>query len=362
MMKMIKSFHLKQTHYVNWYSLLWAFALLIVIYLFSTWHIEKQFIGIVERKSHQIGTQESGKIQSMLVEVGEEVKKDQLLSMLDISDLTTQLGYLKKELTSLQRMADAQQEMYSITARRILLEMDNEAGELIDRLSLIEAKSTELAGLNAEIKRLQEAEKAGLGYNRDLSSLIIERDALTSYLREQSKDSESQRLKLEKTRKSRKMLETTDIDSISKSLLLEQLDYQESLHREVAATEHRITLRTIMSPCDGYITEINALPGNIINAFDPVIIVEEKNTNFLDVYIPESSNLHLEMDMDVRIFSSRGKQYNTTGTITFIHPGFAQASDRVSFRGQVFWARKVRIRLSDDHKLIPGEVVNVRLM
>ncbi len=353
---------MNQTHYINWYSLLWALAVLVVIYLFSTWHIDKQFIGIVERKSHQIGTQEPGKIQSMAVEVGEEVRKDQLLSMLDISDLTTQLGYLKKELTNLQKMAEARRDMYSITARRVLLEMDNEAAELVDRLSMIEAKSTELTGLNAEIKRLQEAEEAGLGYSRDLSALIIERDALASYLREQSKDQNSHRIKLETTRKSRELLETTDIDSISKSLLLEQLDYQESLLREVAATEHRITLRTILSPCDGYITEITALPGNIVGSFDPVIIVEENITNFLDVYIPESSDIELKMDMDVRIFSSRGKIYNTTGKITFIHPGFSQASDRVSFRGQVFWARKVRVLLSNDHQLIPGEVVNVRLM
>jgi multidrug resistance efflux pump len=158
------------------------------------------------------------------------------------------------------------------------------------------------------------------------------------------------------------MLETADMDSITKSLLVEQMEYRESLHREVAATEHRITLRTILAPCDGYITEIFALPGDIISAFEPVIIVEELKPRFLDVYIPESSDLLPESGMHVEIYSSRNNGYDTTGIITFVHPGFAQASERVSFRGQVFWARKVRVELPEDHQLIPGEVVNVRLM
>lgn len=360
-MKMEKILNFKQTYNFNWYSIVWVLALLIILYLFSNWHIDTQYIGIVERKSHQIGAQESGKIQSMFVKIGEQVKKDQVLVMFDISDLTTQLSQLKKELVSLQEMAGAQRNLYSINAQRVLLALDNEASELMDRLSLVEAKSTELVGLNNEIERLENAEKAGLGYSRDLSALILKRDALASYLQEQGKDVEFQKEQLQKTRKSRKIFETTNVDSISKLLLVEKMDYTESLHRELAATEYRISLRTILAPCDGYITEIFALPGDIICSFAPVLTVEELKPHFLDVYIPESSDLEPETGMEVEIFSARDDAYNTKGTISFVHPGFARASERVSFRGQVFWARKVRVGLQANHQLIPGEVVNTRL-
>ena len=358
-MKRILNF--KQTYNFNWYTIFWVLSLFIIAYLFSNWHVDSQFIGIVERKSHQIGAQESGKIQTMHVKIGEQVKKDQILVMLDISDLTTHLSQLKNELVNLQEMAGVQRNLYSINAQRVLLQLDNEASELMNRLSLVEAKSTELSGLNVEIERLENAEKAGLGYSRDLSALILKRDALASYLQEQSKDVVFQKEQLQKTRKSRKMFETTDVDSISKLLLVEKMDYTESLHREVAATEFRIGLRTILAPCDGYITEIFALPGDIISSFAPVVIVEELKPHFLDVYIPESSDLEPEAGMQVEIFSSRDDIYNTVGTISFVHPGFARGSERVSFRGQVFWARKVRVELPPDHQLIPGEVVNARL-
>ncbi len=358
-MKRVGNF--RQSNYFNWYTVLWISALVVIFYLFRNWYIDKKFIGIVERKSHQIGAQESGKIQTMLINVGEQVRKDQVLAMLDISDLTTHLNQLKKELANIQEMANAQRDLYSITAQRVILQLDNEASDLIERLSQIEAKSTELSGLNAEIERLKDAEQAGLGYSSDLATLILRRDALASYLREQSKDLDFQKAKLEKIKQARKMLAITNVDSISKSLLIERMDYMESLQREVAATEHRISLRTILASCDGYITEIFAHPGDIVSAFAPVLVIEELKPRFLDVYFPESSNLQPEPGMHVEIFSSRNKAFNTTGTITFVHPGFAQASERVSFQGQIFWARKARVELPTDHQLIPGEVVKVRL-
>ena len=74
-MKMERILNFKQTYNFNWYTIFWILALIIIFILFSNWHIDKQFIGIVERKSHQIGAQESGKIETMYVKIGEQVKK-----------------------------------------------------------------------------------------------------------------------------------------------------------------------------------------------------------------------------------------------------------------------------------------------
>ena len=352
---------IKQTHNFNLYILLWIVALAVIVYLAQNWYIHKKFIGIVERKSHLIGAQESGRVQNMLIAIGDQVKKDQVLAMLDISDLKTTLDQLKQELTSIQKLEGAQRDRYSIDVRRMALQFENEASELIERLSLIESKGTELAGLNAEVERLKNAEQAGLGHSRDLADLILQRDALISYLREQRKNLEFQSQQVEKTRQSRKILEAANIDSMTKSLLIEQMEYAESLQRLVAETEHRISLRTIVAPCDGYVTEMLTRSGDVVDAFVPILTVEELKPAYLDVYIPEQSTLRPEPGMTVEIFSSRTREYNTTGVITFVHPGFTQASERLSFRGQLFWARKVRVELPKDHHLIPGEVVNARI-
>ena len=195
-MNIFRSF--RQNHHFNWYTVLWVISLVIVVNLFLNWHIDKQFIGIVERRSHQTGARESGKVKTVLAKVGEQVKKNQVLALLETGDLTSHLDQLKNELAAIDQMADAQSDYNTLTTRRILLQLDNEASDLIDRFSDIESKTTELKGLNAEIDRLKNAEKAGLGYSRDLSSLLLQRDALESYLREQGKDLDIKKEQLEK--------------------------------------------------------------------------------------------------------------------------------------------------------------------
>lgn len=359
---MMKRKFFRQTHNFNWYIILWLAALATVFYLTQNWFINKKFIGIVERRSHPLGVQEPGRINQLLVNIGDEVKKDQILAILDISDLKTTLDQLQQELTSFQRLQRAQRDRYSIQVQRMALQLENEAADLVERLSLIRSKSTELAGLNAEIERLQQAEQAGLGHSRDLADLVLQRDALATYLSELNKELAFQTQKLERTRKSRQMLNAADIDSMAESLLWEQMEYAESLRRLVAETEHRINLRSIIAPCDGYVTEILARPGDVVDAFLPIVTVEEARPTYLDVFIPEQSNLTLQAGMKAEIYSSRSRKYNTTGVVTFIHPEFTRASERLSFRGQIFWARKVRVELPQDHQLLPGEVVNVRIL
>ncbi|MCI0516143.1 HlyD family secretion protein, partial [candidate division KSB1 bacterium] len=351
-----------QTHHFNWYTILWLGALVVIIYLYQNWHIDKKFIGIVERKSHSIGAQEAGRVQNLLIAVGEPVKKDQILAVLDISDLKQNLNQLQRELANLQSSETAQKNRSSIFVQRMALELENEASRLVDRLSLIESKSTEWAGLNAEIERLKNAETAGLGHSRDLADLILQRDALASYLREQRKDLDFQSKKLEKTRASRKLFEEANLDSMTRSLVLEQMEYAESLQRQVDETEHRIRLRTIVAPCDGYVTEIIAHVGDVVDAFIPVLTIEETQSVYVTVYIPEKSTLQPETGMKVELFSSRSRDFNTTGVITFVHPGFTQAGERLTFRGQLFWARKARVELPLKHQLIPGEVVYAHII
>ncbi len=351
-----------QTHHFNWYTILWFGALIIIIYLYQNWHIDKKFIGIVERKSHSIGAQEPGRVQNLLISIGEQVKKDQILVTLDISDLKQNLNQLQRELSNIQNTRSARQNRSSIFVQRMALELENEAARLVDRLSLIESKSTELAGLNAEIERLKNAEAAGLGHSRDLADLILQRDALASYLREQRKDLEFQSQKLEKTRASRKLFEEANLDSMTRSLIYEQMEYAETLQRQIGETENRIRLRTIVAPCDGYVTEIFAHAGDVVDAFIPVLSIEETQSVYVNVFIPEKSTLLPEPGMKVELMSTRSREFNTTGVITFVHPGFTQAADRLSFRGQIFWARKARVELPKNHHLIPGEVVYAHIM
>ncbi len=358
-MKIIK---FKQTLNFNYYTIVFIISLFIIFFLYRKWHIDKRFLGVVEKKSHFVGAQEPGKMYNELINIGDKVKKDQVLAILDMSDLKTTLNQLKSELNKIRSLEGSQHEQFSIIAYKTALQLENEASDIINNLSEIEAKSTELVGLNVEIKRLKNAEEAGLGHSRNMSELILQRDALAAYLKEQSKDFDNQKQQLEKTKESRKLLKDVNLDSLTNSMLTEQIQYTESLQRQISEIKHRLKLRTISSPCDGYVTEIFSYRGDIVEEFVPILKVEELTPRFVDIYIPETSSVLPVIGAKVDIFSSRKREFDTQGTITFIHPGISQASNRLFFRGQIIWARKIRVKLPENHFLIPGEVITSRVL
>lgn len=353
---------IRQTHHFNLYTVLWILALVAFVYLMQHWYIDKTVIGIVENKAHPLSAGESGKLEKVLVSIGDQVKKDQVLALLDISDLKSNLTQLTGTIASINKVRNAHHDRYAIEVNRMALELENEAANLIERLSMIESHSAELAGLNAEIDRLTKAEMAGLGQNRDLADLILQRNVLTAYLTEQNKYSAQQKIQLEKAQKSRSLLEKANLDAMTSSLLLEQMQYVAELERLFAETEYRIGLRTIVAPCDGFVTEITAQAGDAVDAFIPFVSVNELSPRYADIYIPEKSSLVPQIGMPVELYSSRGKDYNVTGSISFVHPGFSMASERFAIQNIFFWARKVRVELPAEHQLLPGEIVKARVL
>lgn len=337
----------------NWYAVFYAVALITVSFLYFRYHIDKKFIGIVETKSHLIGAQEPGTIRNILVKVGDQVKKGQVLATLDISDLESQIKQLKNELSTIRDLRGAHEDRYFLEYQRL-------ATNLADRLSLLEAKRAELNGLNAEIDRLQKAEEAGLGHSRDLADLILQRDVLNSYLQIQSNELQVKTQQLDTARKNRYIIKRTENDKIVKSMLSDIMERTEDLQRTLSLTEHRINLRTIVSPCDGFVVELFSYPGDVVEEFIPVLSLEESEPEFVTVYLPEKTNISLQNGMQVRVYSARSKK-TTIGEIVFIHPGLTQTNERLSFRGQLFWARKVLVKLKETHDLLGGEVVYARI-
>jgi multidrug efflux pump subunit AcrA (membrane-fusion protein) len=355
----IKGF--RQSQRFNHYTLLWAAALVTVIYLYFHWFVTMNYIGIVEKKSHFLGPQEPGRVETLLVKEGDPVRKDQMLAMLDVSDLTAFLSNLQDEIAKGKALDRALEGRSAIEVQRLRLQVENEASDLLERISLIESKAAELAGLNAQIKRLEDAEKAGLGTSRDLSGFVLQRDALEAYLRLQRRELTRLSETSNDIRNARRRLAKAGLDSMTQSLLAEQMEHAEELRREIVVTENRIRLRTLVSPCDGVVTDINAWPGDLVRDFNTAITIEGDQPEFMNVYLPEKTTLRPEYGMRAKIFSARGRKYNTAGTVTFVHPDISRAPERLSFRGQVFWARKVLVTLDSSHALLPGEVVNVRL-
>lgn len=335
------------------FVIIWVFGAVIAGWFYYHWHITNEYVGIVEAVTHQVGTRESGLIRDMYVAIQDEVVPGQVLAVLDTDDLDEELSLLRTELSRMKQLVSADQQRYSLELERLRQQLNNSVRFEAE----VEARKAELAGLNAEIKRLEQARKAGLGHSRDLSELIVKRDALNSFL------------SFHTTNATKKHSGTTATDEnmtdssgdILESLMAESREKIAQLERTITLVENRYKYRKVIAPCNGKVVDLFARSGDTIEEYVPVIAITESRSDYLNVFIPEKTDFDVTKGLDVAVFPVRSNLAPTDGVITFIHPGYTRVPDRLTVRGQAIWAHVVRVTLNPDHDLLPGEIVHVRI-
>ena len=333
----------------NFFYALWVLAGVVALYGYWSWQTDPYLVGTVVSKLHSVGAREGGTIQQLGVAIGDRVAAGQILARLDISDLSAEKRRLQEELSSLETIMAADRQRYN-------LEYDLLHLRISEQYAAVQANLAELDALGHEIHALVEAEAAGLGHDRDLARMTIRRDALQRSVSEQSALIRPEVLKLH----------ADDFGAYSESIMTSLLgDRMERIHETLHAltlTEQRVELRTVRAPCEGQITEILALTGSTINAFSPIITVQDTSVAFVEVYVPETQDMRLEAGQMVEVYSNRSREFDATGRIGLVYPGYSPIPERLWLRGQMLWARKLRVTLDKDHSLLPGESVRVRVL
>ncbi len=343
----------------NWLLVLWLVAVAIGVWIYLNWHVDRTFLGLVETRSHTVGAREPGLIAEMYVASGDRVHHGQVLAVLDSSDLKAERDALNEELAVLQTIITADRERYSLEYERLRMQLESDNSSLMVLKAELGSKSVELEGLNREIGRWERAEEDGLGHSPDLGGLIVRRDALARYIDELRRELRSRASRKASPGQFRPLSGTDN--PVLNSMLGNRIQQVYELERMVALLEARMEMRAVIAPCDGDVVKILARRGDTVDAFLPIIEVQERQVSLVEMYLPELSDAVIETGMRVRVLSKRSGGYDAMGTVMFLHPGFSPMVGRLEFRGQVFWSRRVQIRLDEGHRLLPGEAVDIRL-
>jgi multidrug resistance efflux pump len=344
------------------FSLVWLLALIAAAWGYYRWQVDPELVGIVESKFHPIGAREDGRIAKLTVQVGSRVTKDQLIASLDTSDLEAERAQLESELKTLQNLIEADRTRFGLEYDRLLLQLEHDSTYMDEKWSLMQSWRAELASLEREIERLQKAENSGLGRSRDLADMLIRRDALRSLINGQSVGTGNRRSRQKSATSRNTVNNPEDRSQVIESMLADRLERMNEILLELSINASRIQARMVVAPCDGQVVDVLYRLGDTVPAYLPILNVEESPSEYLEIYLPELSQITAELGDGVEIYSKRNQVYDTDGTVVFIHPGFSPVPERLWFRGQVYWARKVRVRLAAGHLLLPGESVRVKLV
>ena len=332
----------------NSFRALWVVAVIAAVWGYWQWQVDPYLLGTVESTVQSVGAREGGTVHEIYAVVGEAVVAGQVLARLDVADLSAERRLLAEELDGLEAIAAADRRRYHVEYDLLRLRVSGQYAE-------VQAEEAEFDALSREIDALAAAEKAGLGHDRDLTRMTIRRDALARSVAERSA----------LIRPGVVQLGSDDSaafgDSILTSLLGDRMQRIHEVRRSITLIDQRIEYRTVRSPSTGRVSRILALPGSTVEAFLPIVTVERAEASVVEVYVPETEDLQLQVGQVVKVMSRRSSDFDARGRIDFVHPGYSPMPERLWLRGQMLWARKVRVALEAGHLLLPGESVRVGL-
>ncbi|RJO63210.1 MAG: HlyD family efflux transporter periplasmic adaptor subunit [Myxococcales bacterium] len=344
------------------YLALWIAAAAVALFLYFDWQRNSQVLGIVETRVRKIGPLEPGIVGEALVSVGEATRKGQVLARLDIADLEADRERYQRELAANEAYLAADRQRFLIDQERERLRIKTDVLSLLEKEAELKAKQAELESVEAEIQKLSLAAEAGLGQGRDLSALIVKRDTLRGYVRSLAAALSAQNRSLGPARDTFDRWPDADPQKVVLSYLAERLEMSDELRRHIAEIDVRIQSRTVIAPCEGYVVALHAGPGDTVEAFLPLVSIQEKEAWFIDAYVPERKDVDIHIGDRAIIASDRSEAGEARGTVTFVQEGFAPIPQRLSLDGRIFWARPLRIRLDTGHALLPGEAVQVEIV
>ncbi|MDP8254832.1 MAG: hypothetical protein P9M14_03705 [Candidatus Alcyoniella australis] len=293
-----------------WFWIAWVLIALAAAWLYGAYRSPGNYVGIVEALRHNVSAQLPGTLIELRVDIGDRVEAGQLLGRVQGMDALLADGLrVRSDLFTLQ-------------------------SRLRDELSGLAADEAESSALNSEIKRLEQARDAGVVRSSELTQLRLRRAALRAKVARQ------------------------------RTLLAQQtgeqapVELQQGLDQLLAAPDSG----ALLSPCAGVVVERFAATGDTVDAFIPLLIVQQLETTHVNAYVPEQNNLPMVRGARVMVGSKRPGIVETGGTIVFVHPGFTLLPLRLLIGQQQTWARQVYVELDQGHALLPGEQVRVVLI
>lgn len=335
----------------------WALAGVAVLLIYFRYETNSDFIGLVESRTHVLGVREEGRIAVIHVVQGQNVAAGQVLLELDMSDLDAEEALLRAELSRREAQLNADRIRFGLEFDKLLTQREADALNIYLKHTDLVEKKAELDSVKQEIARLQSAQDAGLGRSRDLSDLIIRRDTLERVIAAQKPILKSKGAGSGDDGRDK----VAEREEVVRSMLGENHEKMNEIRVNLQIVQARRANRTIISPTDGRVVNLVNMAGDTVDNFVPVINIEETAINYVDAYVPETSGQLPQIGQRVNLYPHRQMAQNATGVIVAVDPGYQAIPLRLSFRGNLYWARKFRIQVDRPHALMPGEAVRVEM-
>jgi multidrug resistance efflux pump len=300
----------------SWPWLIWMGAAIAVLLLLPGGMHRVRFHGVAERTYEYVSPLESGRLKTLLVDLGDTVYEGQLIGELDNETLASEM---LMDQASLMKTRDRVQ----------AIRVD------IETLKLEEAKTAaELKSLEGQWKRTEELLARNLVLEQEITDVRPQIGALREILQHYP------HLIVELERR----LEMAEDDA-------ELISGREL--RELQAAQCRLETRSA-----GVVAEVLHQPGDVVETGDPVVRISNVSTSRIIAFMTEEKQMDLKEGERCRIITSSIRE-TCHGTVKTVTADIRKLPVFTGFGDQILRGRRIVVQLDEGTELMPGEQVVV---
>lgn len=305
--------------------------------------------GSVFTQMNRSAPRDTGCLEVLLVEVGDSVKKGDLLAQMDTSVLEAEKALVEAQMRT-QNAAVKSEEVQNL--RRFdaaIIRIESERRDL--RLKQREGEG-ELAALRPEFKRLEKLLASKLIDEQELMPLRMKIRTLESAAQSYSVTLVQIEASLAEAQKQKKSIE------IQSATAIELIDAEAKM--ELHLLDLQIAACSLRAREDSVVSRIYHYPGNMVEGGDTILASVVSGESRVIGFLSEYNARDVEVGMQAYLTSVSGYGSVSTAKVLaltpeiFSLPGRASPSIGLGARG-----RRVILEIEGDSGLLPGESVEI---
>ncbi len=287
--------------------------------------------GTVEARETALSFQVGGRIEKLLVDEGQTVKRDQVVAQLVAEDYSLAVDKARANMDAAQAVLAA-------------LEAGARKQELKVAEATLEQAQAEQRFADEEVKRIQSLINKHLASQEQLDQAKLKRDVAKSAVRKAQ-----QQLQL-----LREGPRQEEMDQARAALAVTQSALQ-SAERQLGYTQ-------LISPVDGSVTLRQAEAGEVVGAGQPVFKVAELTRPWVRAYLNETDLARVKIGQAATVSVDGLPEKSFRGRLTFISPKAEFTPKAVETRAlRVDLVYRVKVEVDDPEGLLklgmPADVV-----
>jgi multidrug resistance efflux pump len=356
----------------------WLCALAGVVFLFNTRIQRFEVIGMAHSETWQITAVETSRIQSLSVNIFDEVKKGQVLvvldSVLDSELIDAKLNTIEAEVARLQAELEANREILDVEAKNSRIDMvtehrrfssDVESARLaiLELNAIIEPDRILLKDYQTEIDI--EIDLRVTGATTSLYNILkaqaqydtIERKIVKN--EEFLAQAESNAAEAEKRRDEFFSIKPVNPSpDIALLAISKAIDVQRRLMEEILIEGKTLVIK---SPADGVVSQIMTKAGEIAIPALPILTISKANPTEVIAYASDSTHNRIKQGQRVELVKNGLTPQIAQSQVTQVGPAIDIVPQRLCVRSDTRqWGRPFMVKIPPGMTLVPGEKVGIR--